>query len=114
MDELFESVKVIVSSTMFGASGSGAVSYAQPSIRSTEVTNAKEILRAALKMNVKTTFHPGRVDALREAIQVLNAAKVLLALANSSLLAFGDEFSTFSRANSSVSRDLQIIEEKLQ
>lgn len=96
MDELFESVKDIVTSTMSGASGSGAVSSAQPSIGSIEITNAKETLKAELKMNVKTAFHPGQIDALRGAIKTLNAAKVLQAPADSALLAFGEDFSTFS------------------
>lgn len=63
----------------------GAISSAQPSIGSAEITNAKEILRAALKMNAKTAFHPGRVDSLSEAINILNATKVLQAPADSAL-----------------------------
>lgn len=96
MDELFESIKDILTSTMSGASGSGAASSAQPSIGSAELTNAKETLKAALKMNVKTASHLGRVDALKEAIKILNAAKVLQAPVDYALLAFGEDFSTFS------------------
>lgn len=114
MDELFESMKDIVNSTIFGAFRSGVASFAQPSTGLADIMNAKQTLKATLKMNVKTAFHPGRVDTLKEPIKTLNAAKVLQALPDSALLSFGEDFSTFNQSFASFTRDLQIIEEKLE
>lgn len=104
-------MKALVSGSASGAFESGVGSSSQVIFSAEEIAQAKGVLKAALKKDVKNALHQGHLPQLRKLMEILVASQAIPDIPGADLQNFYKDFDGFSITHATVTQDLFLIEE---
>lgn len=108
MEDFFNLVQVSLSS--FSREG---LSSTQVPPTTEEITEAKETFKALIKMDIRTTLHPGRISSFKKALGILARAQVFSEAAETALQYFHKDFPNLHKSYDSAVLELSKVEEGL-